>query len=386
MAIADDLDRHMTRLSGYQQFVERIEGRLNDLQALNADVDRRIEEQIGRRGEIETLRNLADGVGVQVSDVRRKLGGVSQIQTKLLPLADQVAALRQEVGTAEVKFASALQDQAALGEQERRIAEMLRLVRELADVAETRMTQVQGLSDALSRSDAVKDKLMQELSVVQGRQREVAGQLEAADAQGKQLDTTLKQLEERRHQVAFAEKRMATFETHVGGLKVAADQVDLRLQELAKRQDVLDALRKEVEGVRDISAQSKADLDHLQRHRADVLSLRAQVDDLLATSRTTEERLAEIQSRRRVIEEVQLKVNMITSMLDDVRLSLEMVGAQRAVIDHALGDLARLETVVQGAERTLKSLQNERQLAEHIERSITTLRARTTVADDKKRA
>lgn len=386
VAIADDLDRHMTRLTGYQQFVGSIESRLNALQNLTAEVDRKIEDQIGRRGEIETLRSLCDGVSVQVTDIRQKLGSLSQTQAKLVPLAEQVTSLRQEVTAAEARFASALRDQAEIAEQERRIADMQRAVGDLTDLAETRLTQVQALSDSLSRSETIKDKLMQELSVVQGRQREVAGQLEAADAQGRQLDATLRQLEDRRHQLAFAEKRMSSFEESVAELRSSADAIELRLQDLTKRQEVLDALRKEVEGVREVSAQSKADLEHLQSHRAEVLSLRAQVDELLAVSRSTEERLVEIQARRRVIDEVQLKVNVITSMLDDVRLSLETVGAQRAVIDHALADLARFEGVVQDAERTLKSLQNERQLAEHIERSIQTLRARTSVSEDKKRA
>jgi chromosome segregation ATPase len=385
VAIADDLDRQMTRLTGYQQFVERIESRLNALQGLTVDVDRKIEEQISRRGEIETLRSLCDGVSVQVTEIRQKLGGVTQVQAKLIPVAEQVTSLRQEVEKTEARLQSTLRDEAELAQQERRIADMARSAKELTASAEGRVGQLQGLSDALGRSEKIKDGLMQELSVVQGRQRDVAGQLEAADSQAKQLDAHIRQLEERRQQITFAEKRMLAFESSVGSLKVAADEVDTRLRDLAKRQEIVDAVRKEMEGVRQLSSQSKADLDHLQAHRADVLNLRTQVDELLATTRTTEERLAEIQARRRVVEEVQLKVNVITSMLDDVRLSLETVGTQRAVIDHALADLAKLDSLVQSAERTLKSLQNERQLAEHIERSIQTLRARTSVGDDKQK-
>mgnify|MGYP003348691664 CR=1 FL=1 len=291
VAIADDLDRHMTRLTGYQQFVGSIESRLGALQTLTIEVDRKIEEQIARRGEIETMRSLCDGVATQVTEMRQRLYSLNQTQSKLLPLAEQVNSLRQEVAGAEARLASALRDPVEIGEQERRLAEMQGALRELTGVAETRMAQVQGLTDALAKSETIKDKLMQELSAVQGRQREVSGQQDAAEAQSKQLDSVLRQLEDRRHQLAFAEKRMSAFETNVAGLKTAADAVDARLLDLAKRQEVLEALRREVDGVREISAQSKADLEHLQAHRGDVLTLRAQVDELLATSRATEERL-----------------------------------------------------------------------------------------------
>ena len=52
VAIADDLDREMTRIAGHQQFVEKVDARLNTLNTLSGDVDRKIEEQLGptRRG------------------------------------------------------------------------------------------------------------------------------------------------------------------------------------------------------------------------------------------------------------------------------------------------------------------------------------------------
>ena len=49
VSIADDLDRQMTRLAGYQQFVERVETRLNALNSLTTEVDKKVEDQVSRR-------------------------------------------------------------------------------------------------------------------------------------------------------------------------------------------------------------------------------------------------------------------------------------------------------------------------------------------------
>ena len=51
-----ELDAQISRVSARVPFVEKFEGRLNSLNALSADVDRKLEEQLARRTELETLK------------------------------------------------------------------------------------------------------------------------------------------------------------------------------------------------------------------------------------------------------------------------------------------------------------------------------------------
>jgi hypothetical protein len=76
-----------------------------------------------------------------------------------------------------------------------------------------------------------------------------------------------------------------------------------------------------------------------------------------------------------MVEEVQTRANAITNMLDDINVNLEMLGEQRAVIDHVGEKLARLDFMVQEAQNTLRALQREREVAERIEQGIRSLRA-----------
>ena len=386
VAVADDLDRHMTRLVGYQQFVERIDGRLDALAVLTADVDRKLEEQLARRQEADELRSVFDGVSIQATDLRRKLDDVSDVQAKLLPITTQVASLRADVERAHSRLAATLQDQTELGQQETRISGMLESVRTLVGDVSERLSQAQGLTSALSRSEAIKDTLMKELSVVQGRQSEVAGQMDAAEAHLKDIDGVFRKLEQRRDQIAFTEHRIGAFEATANELTAQCETVERRLRDLAAQNEMLAAVRRDVEGVHSASADSKADLAYLEAHRSEVVALRAQLDEVLAMARSTEERLSEIQARKRMVDEVQLKVNVITGMLADVRVNLETVGEQKAVLDHVLEGLATLSERVSEAQSTLRSLQAERELAERIAAGIKSLRSRTTITDDRKRA
>ena len=112
--------------------------------------------------------------------------------------------------------------------------------------------------------------------------------------------------------------------------------------------------------------------------------MRGRVDELLTTAQATEQRIADINAQRRLVEEVQLKVAVTSNMLEDVRMHLETVGEQKAVLDYVLEQVARLEIMSREAQATVRALQTERELAERIERSIQSLRARTSTAEGKK--
>ena len=84
-----------------------------------------------------------------------------------------------------------------------------------------------------------------------------------------------------------------------------------------------------------------------------------------------------------MVDEVQTKANAIVHVLDDVRINLETLGEQKAVIDHVAEKVAQLEFMLQEARNTLRTLQHERELAERIEQGIKQLRTRRPAKADK---
>ncbi len=82
---------------------------------------------------------------------------------------------------------------------------------------------------------------------------------------------------------------------------------------------------------------------------------------------------------------MQTKANAIAHLLEDVRLNLETLGEQKAVIDHVAEKAAQLEFMLQEARNTLRTLQHERELAERIEQGIKKLRATSGSGEGGKR-
>jgi len=385
VALADNLDRQMTRILNNQKLIDKVEGRINALNVAAADVDRKVDEQLQRRLEIDTLKNACDRVAVQVTDLLQKIEAVTAVQATLTPVTGAVEVLRADIERAQARLQSVQREEAFIVDQEKRLAELVMGGRTTADAVAVTLKQVQTLTDELKRSATVKDDLVQELVAVQARQRDVASHASVSDDQLKRLESALAQIEQRRSQMAFVDKTVAGFESKLGQLRKAADDLDVRIDDVAARTGVVDAVRREVEGVRELSAQSKADLQSIEDRRSDIASIKQQVEQMLLRASQTQDQLARIETRKRDVDEIFDRTSLIVSMLEDVRLNLEMVNEQKAVVDHVAGDLARLDVLVQSGQRTLQSLQAERELAERIERSIKALRSRTTGDEESRR-
>lgn len=69
-----------------------------------------------------------------------------------------------------------------------------------------------------------------------------------------------------------------------------------------------------------------------------------------------------------------------------MKVNLETLGEQKAVIDHLSEKLARLEFVMQEAQNTLRMLNQERELAQRIEQSIKQLRTRAGGSEEGRQA
>jgi hypothetical protein len=101
------------------------------------------------------------------------------------------------------------------------------------------------------------------------------------------------------------------------------------------------------------------------------------MENLLGLANATEEKIAAIEARRRDVEHVQARATLTANLLEDVRVNLETVSEQKAVVDHLTERLATVQFVMQEAQNTLRLLNQERELAERIEQGIRQLRART---------
>lgn len=194
----------------------------------------------------------------------------------------------------------------------------------------------------------------------------------------KRAEVLFRQLEQRWSQGAFSERKVAAVEGRVAELDALSAIVERRLAAIAERESVVAAVRREVEAVDQISAQSREDLKVLASQREDVVRLRKQVQKLLDTAKDTDAKIAAIELRRRTVDEVQTKAGMIVNLLSAVRVNLDSLTEQRAVVEQVAG----IQFASQEATGVLRALQQEREMAQRIATGLQQLRARTQQNDE----
>jgi hypothetical protein len=339
-------------------------------------VDARLASQLARQAELDTLKTACDGLAAQAADAQLKLEGVRALQQRLVPLVAEMNTLQSNVAATHERLDKVKLDEGTIVEQERRLTELVTAGRAVAAEVAERTRQMQGLSEELSRTTGVKDELLAELDRVQSRHRDAVSQIQAAEDQLARAEKMYKLLEQRRTQVTFGEKKLASVESRLVEIKQLGEELEKRIQSIAGREQLVNAVKAEVDIVHEISARSKADLAHVIEHRGEISNLKTQVDLLLSRLGETDERIAAIDARRKLVDEVQTKANAIVHLLADVRINLEMLGEQKAVVDHVAEKAAQLEFMVQEARNTTRALQHEREIAERIEQGIKQLRSR----------
>ena len=196
-------------------------------------------EQLARRSELDTLKSQCDSVLTQTLDAQQKIESVAARQRKLLPVSNRLSALEAHIEATQSRFKEVLQDEAVLREQETRLAECVETSRALAGETSERMKQTQALNEELTRAAAIKDELISELARIQTRQRDVAAQVETTEDQVKRTETMYKQIEQRRGQLAFSEKKVVLVEAKMAELSDKAGGLDQTIKGILDRQAVV---------------------------------------------------------------------------------------------------------------------------------------------------
>ena len=376
------LDGQLARIESRASLVEKLETRLNSLNVLSAEVDRRVHQQIEGRTNIDLLQNATEGIAAQISDAHNKLEGLNALQTRFLPLVEEVRALKVDIDLTRSRLEQIKPDTGIVAEQERRFADLVATSRVLETELAERKQNMLALEQELTRSETLKETLQRELEKVQGQQRETVEHIAACEDQLARAERMFKDLEERRVQIAMAEKKLAAVEARLGDIKKVSERIERSHEAIDSREQLVSAVKAEVEAVHAISARSRADLDYVMQHRGEVTALKVQVDQLSSRILETDERVAAIDARRKLLEQVENKATTILDLMDDVRINVETIGEQKAVVDQVAQTAAQLEFRLQEARLILGSLQHEREQAERLEQGIKQLAAKAVKPDD----
>ena len=140
----------------------------------------------------------------------------------------------------------------------------------------------------------------------------------------------------------FAEKRITQFEEKLAQLDKVEQELDRSIGTLIARQDSLDQARDDVQMLFATSESTLEDVKAISVARDEVQGAREMLDLVRAKADTMEQALGSIDERQRQIEQAEMGLSRADSLLIEIRVGLESLASQKAVVDHVIATSGKL--------------------------------------------
>ena len=340
----DDLAGKLAVIAPRTQIVEDLEGRLNELHALSADVDRRLSDQLARRTELENLKVICDGVAAQLVDAQQKLVALGTAQAEMEPAMNQISTLQSELESAREALRALKQDEDELRRRSggSRTWRHPRASWRSMSPSASRRCRASRPSWARPRRSRRSCSASWRVSRARSATPSRSSRRWRTSSNGSSRSGNSSTSDG--HSSKRPSRPWRAWTLAWRSCKRLSDDVDRKIQAVADREHVVEAVRRGVEEVHALGLKSQAELAAIAERRAEIAQAKGELDRLRESLAATQEKIVAIESRRQLVDAVQRKADTITHLLGDVQITLESVSEQKAMVDHVFAELGGSST------------------------------------------
>jgi len=366
-----------------------------------SDADERMRTLRGRVDELERARPSVDAlhrdverVNASIAAIDTRASSLDDVQNRLAGMESTVARLderstsiRSRMDAAEARFV----DLARQAGEADRVATTIAEVTTAVEGAERRMetlgTSVDSLEERAQRLDAFGDRMRvlgQEIEQRQGalekaaehlarasdERREAADtarqleelttdlgrQLGEAESRSDRLGEVAHELEQRAAALSDVDRRMTHLEELLRRCETAQATASQALEQIVGRQATVDAVEAQIKRVFGIAEHTAKDVRAIESARRDVESARVLLDDLQERLKSTTDAMNDFAERKRQVDQLEQRLVRAEALTRDVRSTVELISAQRSVIDQVLERSGSLSVQARHAEGLIESL------------------------------
>jgi chromosome segregation ATPase len=397
----------------------RLRERHTEADAWLAETDRKLTtlrghatELQGMRPLVDALRGQVDRVTASVSAIEMRSSAVDDLQRRIGELDSMVAQLGERGEAVRARMESA---ESRFGELSReagnaqRVAATIAAVAATVEVAERRLSGVSGTIDTLEARASALDGLSERMRIAGQDLDQRQGALdaatqhlahastvrrEAADAAQRledvctalttQLGTAgdgtamvaqmLDELGGRVSLLGDVEKRMQRFEDLMAEWERAQTVAAHALEQISNRQAMIDAVDGQITHLGEIADRTAEDVRSIAAARRDVEETRALLDSTQDALTSATESMRGFEGRQQQVEQLERRLARADALASTVRSTVEVIAAQRSVVDQAMERSAALGLQVKQAEALSEGLRAQCHLATQLRSAVEQLR------------
>jgi chromosome segregation ATPase len=425
----DEVARELATLNGAREMVsdglEQVRLAISEMARLREshtatsawlnDADERVRSLWGRVDDLERARPSVDALRRDVERVNASIVAVDQrasslddlqtrfgaMETTVAQLDERGAGLRSRMDAAEGRFVDLARQAgeaervtmtvagvtAAVDGAERRMERMGASIDSLADRAqrlEPLGERMRVLGQEIEQRQGALEKAAEHLTRASDERREAADtarQLEElmramathlgdAESRSEHLAETAHQLEERAAALGDVDRRMTHLEELLRRCDAAQASASQALEQIMGRQATVDAVEAQVKRVFGVAERTATDVRNIESARRDIESARALLDDMQERLKSTTEGMNSFEERKRQIEQLEHRLVRAEALTRDVRSTVELISAQRSVIDQVLERSGLLSVQAKQAEGLIEALRAQCLIATTLQDAI----------------
>ena len=356
----DALRRDVERVNASIVAIDNRASSLDDLQNRLAAMEHTV-AQLDERSA--SVRSRMDAAETRFVDLARQAGEAERVTTMIAGVSTSVDGAERRMGTIGVSIDS-------LEERAQRLDTLGERMRVLGQEIEQRQGALEKAAEHLARASAERREAADTARQLEELTRDMATHLGDAESRSERLAEVAHQLEERAASLGDVDRRMTHLEELLRRCEAAQASASQALEQIVGRQATVDAVEAQVKRVFGMAERTANDVRDIASARRDIESARALLDDMQERLASTTEAMNDFVERKRQIEQLEQRLARAEALTRDVRSTVELISAQRSVIDQVLERSGSLSVQAKQAEGLIEALRAQCMMATTLHESI----------------
>ncbi len=366
----DDLERSRPSVDALRRDVDRVNASiaaidnrassLEDLQSRLAAMETTVAQLDERSAGI---RSRMDAAEMRFVDLARQAGEAERVTTTIAGVTTAVDGVERRMDTIGASIDS-------LEERAQRLDTLGERMRVLGQEIEQRQGALEKAAEHLARASAERREAADTARQLEELTRDMSTHLGNAESRSERLAEIAHQLEERAASLNDVDRRMTHLEELLRRCEAAQASASQALEQIVGRQATVDAVEAQVKRVFGVAERTAKDVRDIESARRDIESARALLDDMQERLKSTTEGMNDFIERKREIEQLEQRLARAEALTRDVRSTVELLSAQRSVIDQVLERSGALSVQSKQAEGLIDALRAQCMMATTLHESL----------------
>lgn len=370
----EELERTAPAIDALREQVQRVSASSEAIEARGAIVEELHRRVSGMENTVSQLDERSTNIRSRMDAAESRFSDLARQASEAQRVSASINSVIASVENAERRMAAVEQSVAALEDHAERVEELREQMRVLGQEVEQRQGALDKAAEHLARASELRREAADAAKELEEMSRLIANQLHQAELKTEMLGELAHDLETREAALGDVDKRLAELEELLGRFEVAQKSASQALEQIMGRQATVDAVHAQVKHVFEIAERTSADVKSISVARQDIEEARAKLEDMRDRIQEATDSMRTFEERRRQIEELEQRLARADALSRDVRSTIEMIAAQRSVVDLVLERSGTLVVQTKQAEALIEVLRAECAIASNLKQSIQVLR------------